>query len=208
MASIDVYIVRTGIANLASVQAGFRRIGANPIITEDPEQVENASYVMLPGVGAFGAAMKHLEACRLVEPLQQRFREMRPTMAICVGLQVLCQESEESPGVKGLGILDAKVWKFPNTVRVPQLGWNEVTSKDAPSLVSEGFAYFANSYYVADVSDGWKVTWATHGVPFIASMEKGEKLLACQFHPELSSAFGQSVLKNWLEKSSEGAFSC
>lgn len=200
MAGPDVYVVRTGVANLASVLAGFRRLGANPIITEDPAAVREASHVMLPGVGAFGSAMERLDALKLSDPLRERFANDLPTIAICVGLQVLCNTSEESPGATGLGVVPLHVRRFPNTVRVPHFGWNEVVPEPGTRILEKGYAYFANSYHAEKAPPGWFSAQAVHGSPFTAAFERGN-CVALQFHPELSGPFGEGILRRWLEGS-------
>lgn len=204
MAGPRVSVVRTGLANLASVLAGFERIGAHPHITENPADVRNATHVVLPGVGTFGYAMKHLRECGLVEPLRERIRGGRPTVCICVGHQILCRESDESPGMEGLSIVDAVVRRFPAGVMVPQFGWNRLAPRGEHAFVDEGYGYFANSYALQESpGDGWQLAYAFHGVQFVAAMEKGA-LLSCQFHPELSGKYGLALLKRWLERAEKG----
>ncbi len=194
-----VRIVPTGTANLASVEAAFRRLGARPLVCEDPAEIETASHVMLPGVGAFGASMARLAARGLDRALRARIAADRPTMAICVGHQLLFAESEESPGVAGLGIVPAAIGRFPADVRCPQFGWNEIEVGEDALLLEEGWAYFANSYRATE-APGWRIATAEHGGRFIAAMERG-KVIGCQFHPELSGAYGAALLSRWLELS-------
>lgn len=195
--AVEIVVCRTGTANLASVFAGLRRAGGAPRMAETPDDLRGAGHVMLPGVGSFGAAMATLAETGMVAPLRERFAAGRPTMAICVGLQLLCVTSEESPGVEGLGIVPADIARFPAGVRVPQFGWNHVTANTDCELLDSGYAYFANSYRLADRVTGWAVAIADHGGPFVAAMEKGP-LLACQFHPELSGAYGHALLARWI----------
>jgi imidazole glycerol phosphate synthase glutamine amidotransferase subunit len=151
--------------------------------------------------------MERLHAMGMVEVVRARFRENRPTMAICVGLQVLCESSEESPGVTGLGILPTTVRRFPNSVRVPQLGWNRIEAEEGCRYLRTGFCYFANSYHATAVPAGWKAAMADHGGPFVAGLERGATL-ACQFHPELSGAHGKELLARWLAESPKEAARC
>jgi len=131
----SVYIVRTGTANVASVCAAIERLGARAVVTEDPELVGGCDRLVLPGVGTLAAAMERLDELALVEPLRRRIRAGQPTLAVCLGMQMLCGGSAESPGVEGLGILEAEATGFPRAVRVPQLGWNDVAAADvAPTL--------------------------------------------------------------------------
>ena len=193
----EVLVCGTGTANLASVLAGLRRAGGAPRLARDGGEVERAGHVVLPGVGAFGAAMAALERDRLVEPLRRRIAAGRATMAICVGFQLLCRASEESPGVEGLGVVEATVTRFPAGVRVPQFGWNRIAAPADCRLLASGFAYFANSYRLERPPPGLSAATADHGGRFVAAMEKG-RLVACQCHPELSGAWGRALLARWL----------
>jgi len=198
-----VAVVRTGIANTASVIAAFERLGAHPFLTVDPLDVQRADHVVVPGVGAFGAAMTALRDSGLVESITQRLRAGRPTFAICLGLQVLCERSEESPGVEGLGLIPASVGKFPDSVRVPQLGWNRVDPAPGCALLQPGWAYFANSFRLAEVPDGWHGALSEYGGSFVAALERGN-VLACQFHPELSGRWGLELIGRWLATADQG----
>lgn len=200
-----VAIVSTGVANVASVQAAFDRCGAESFLTHSATDVASASHVMLPGVGAFGAGMKALRDHQLVEALLTRIEEDRPTMAICLGLQLLGKTSEETAGVVGLGVLEAHARRFPDTVRVPHFGWNEVVAPEGARFLKTGFAYFANSYRWTETpkrTDGKLslVATTTYDTAFFSAVESGN-LLACQFHPELSGPWGLALLRRWLEVS-------
>ena len=167
-------------------------------MARDADDVATAGHVMLPGVGAFGASMAALRDGGLGQSLKQRIHDGRPTLAICVGLQLLCRDSDETPGVEGLDILPLTATRFPNTVRVPQLGWNEIEADPACSLLRSGYVYFANSYRVTDTPEGWLAATCDHGGKFVAAFERGS-VLACQFHPELSGKFGHDLLTRWIE---------
>lgn len=193
----EVLIVPTGTANIASVAAAFRRLGAAPRLSERPEEIAAASHVMLPGVGAFGAAMARLVERGLDTALRERIAADRPTIAICVGHQLLFGASAESPGVAGLGIVPGDVGRFGGNVRVPQFGWNRVEPGEDCLLLEEGWAYFANSYR-ATAAPGWATALAEHGGPFVAAVERGN-VIGCQFHPELSGAYGAALLSRFLE---------
>ncbi len=193
----DVAVCRTGTANLASVLAGLRRTGGAPRLTHAPREILEAGHVMLPGVGSFGAAMETLARSGTAEALKERMARGRPTLAICVGLQLLCRASEESPGVPGLGLIDSAITRFPSHVRVPQFGWNALTPADGCATLVSGHAYFANSYRLEAVPEGWFAAMSDHGGPFVAALEKGA-LVACQFHPELSGSWGEALIRRWL----------
>lgn len=193
----DVAVIRTGTANLASVVAGLRRAQCNPLLVEDPKAVSCADYVILPGVGAFAATMDQLRSRRLVDAIRERVVEAKPTLTICLGLQILGSTSEESPGTAGIGAFDAHVSRFGTAVRVPQLGWNHVQPAADCQLLSEGYAYFANSFRLTEIPEGWTGARAEYGGSFVAAIERGP-ILACQFHPELSGEWGASLIERWL----------
>lgn len=192
-----VLVVPTGTANIASVLAGLRRRGADPAIAEDAGEVSNAERLVLPGVGSFGAAMDTLDGRGLRQLLVERIDAGRPTLAVCVGMQLLAPTSEESEGVPGLGIVSDEVGRFPDSVVVPQLGWNEVEAAPESRFLTDGWAYFANSFRFSSAPPGWTVSLSDHGGRFVAAMERGD-VLACQFHPELSGEWGSEVLGRWL----------
>lgn len=189
-----VVIVPTGTANLASVRAAFRRLGREVVCAAEPDLVRTASHVVLPGVGAFGASMATIRGSGADLALVERVAADLPTLAVCVGHQLLFEASAETPGVAGLGIVGAEVGRFPASVRVPQFGWNEVTGDG--DLLPSGFAYFANSYR-ATAAPGWRVATAEHGGRFVAAMNRG-RVVTCQFHPELSGTYGRALLEDWL----------
>ncbi len=195
---MKVHVVRTGVANLASVLAGLERVGAEPILTTDADEAWSADRLVLPGVGAFGAAMAELRRLGLTAVLRERFAGGRPTLTVCLGLQLLALSSEESPGEAGLGVVDAPVTRFTGDVRVPQMGWNEVSPMPGSRWVEPGFAYFANTYKLDRIPPGWTGATADHGGSFVAALERGDAL-ACQFHPELSGAWGAALVRRWVE---------
>jgi imidazole glycerol phosphate synthase glutamine amidotransferase subunit len=204
MKTPEVLVVPTGTANMASMIAGLERAGARARITTDPDRVLSGDRLVLPGVGALGAAMQRLSDQGLVEALRARLEAGRSTLAVCVGLQILCESSAESPGVRGLGVLDGRVERFDSSVRVPQMGWNRVEAQNGCRLIESGFAYFANSYRLVDPPDGFCAAFSDHGGRFVAALERGG-VLACQFHPELSGGWGLLLLKRWLERNGGGA---
>jgi len=192
---MSVLVVRTGTANTASVLAGLRRIGAAPRLAHDAGELAAADHVVLPGVGAFDAAMDALRADGLVEALVERVAADRPTLGICLGLQLLAESSEESPGARGLGVIPARIERFSGPVRIPQLGWNRVEPEGARFL-EPGHAYFANSYRLGACPAGWTAAYTDHGGRFVSALERG-RVLACQFHPELSGPWGLALLERW-----------
>ncbi|MGM0574589.1 MAG: imidazole glycerol phosphate synthase subunit HisH [Myxococcota bacterium] len=193
-----VAVLETGTSNIASVLAALRRVGAEPFLTSDVRDARDTERVMLPGVGAFGAAMRTLRDSGLAEAVAARVREGRPLLAVCLGLQLLCESSEESPGVEGLGVVPGTVRRFSEGVMVPHFGWNRVVPAEGACLLEEGYAYFANSYRLEAIPEGWSGATCEHGGPFVAALERGP-VLACQFHPELSGAWGENLLRRWME---------
>jgi glutamine amidotransferase len=195
--SRSVVVLPTGTANLASVLAALTRLGAKARVAREPAEVVEAERLVLPGVGTFGATMAGLQAAGLDTVIADRARGGAPILAMCVGLQVLFEQSDESPGAEGLGVLSGRVGRFPPTVRVPQFGWNRIEPEPGCRYLEPGHAYFANSFRTL-AAPGCKVARAEHGDRFVAAIERG-RLLACQFHPELSGAFGHALMARWLE---------
>lgn len=195
-------IIDTGVANTASVLAALKRCGTKASVSAAPGDVERAAFVVLPGVGAFAAGMDRLNRAGLVAPLLDRISSGRPTLAICLGMQLLCRASEESPSAAGLGMIDAEIGSFPEGVRRPQFGWNLVTPGPGCTGITSGYAYFANSYRLGSAPAGWSAAMSEHGGPFVAALERGG-VLACQFHPELSGVWGSELLRGWIAKNRE-----
>jgi len=193
----DVVIVDSGVANLASIAGAVRRLGVAPVVSSDPAEIRDATHVVLPGVGAFGAGMTALRNAGLGTAIGEAAGRGTPLLGICLGMQMLCEASEEAPGVAGLGLIAGTCRRLPSEVRIPHLGWNSVSAEAGARLVTSGVAAFANSYALRETPDGWTPAWTTHGLPFVAALERGS-ILACQFHPELSGAYGAALLERWL----------
>lgn len=192
-----VWIVPTGVANLEAVGAAFRRLGRPLRPVERAEDVRDAAFVVLPGVGSFGSGLDALADLGVEGALRDRIDRGRPTLAVCLGLQLLCEASDEAPGRAGLGRVAGRVTRFGPDVRVPQLGWNRVHAPGDAAFLRTGLAYFANSYRLGTHAPGWRVATTRYGGPFVAAVERGG-VLACQFHPELSGAYGARLLARWL----------
>jgi cyclase len=200
-----LHIASTGAANLASVTAMCDRAGITAIITEDADLLYRAGRALLPGVGAFGAAMETLESTGMAKALAARISEGRPTMGICLGMQLFCASSEESPGIPGIGALPCPVGRFQGSLPLPQLGWNRIVPAEGDSFLSPGWAYFANSYRVKTAPEGFLPSSCVYGEDFCATLEAAfdpgtgiPAILLCQFHPELSGPWGLDLFRRWM----------
>ena len=193
------FVVDTGAANIASVCNCLRRLGVEPVLAHYPPQIESAELLVLPGVGAFESAMTRLHQLGLEQSLVRRIEAGRPTLTICLGLQLLCDASDEGNGVRGLGVLPATIRRFDDSLPVPQLGWNEIEPAESCELLTPGWAVFANSYYLGEIPEGWSGAFTEYSTRFVSAVERGA-VLACQFHPELSGEWGQALLARWIER--------
>lgn len=197
-----VAIIDYDAGNIRSVEKALKYLGQEVLITRDHKEIVKADKVILPGVGAFGDAMKRLHEYRLTEVIREVAERGTPFLGICLGLQLLYDRSEEAPGVKGLGILKGEILKIPEKegLKIPHMGWN---SLDFPregrlfrNVGPNPYVYFVHSYYLK-AEDEKDVTAATeYGVRIHASVEHGN-VFACQFHPEKSSDVGLQILKNF-----------
>lgn len=194
---MKVGIVATGVANLASVEASFERLGAVTTALTDPDGFASCTHVVLPGVGAFAAGMASLKQSGLDEALRDWVSGGRALLAICLGMQLLFETSEESPGVPGLGIMPGTVRAFPPGVRSPHFGWNQVG--EGAGWIAPGHYYFAHSYRAENAPPGWETAWSSHASHFVAAVHRGA-VVACQFHPELSGEAGSRLIRSWLEE--------
>jgi imidazole glycerol-phosphate synthase subunit HisH len=203
-ASRSLYIVDYGAGNLRSVQKAFEHVGVDAVVGSDPRAMADAPGLVLPGVGAFGAAMEQLHAKGLAEPLLERIEAGVPFLGVCLGLQVLFEASEEDPGVAGLGIVPGDVRALPATVKVPHIGWNQVEpciDSDLLDDIPEGSAfYFVHSYAVVPRSPGDVLAMTDYdGVTFVSAIEI-ENVVGVQFHPEKSSTIGLRLYRNFARR--------
>jgi imidazole glycerol-phosphate synthase subunit HisH len=198
-----IAIVDYGMGNLRSVQKAFERLGHAAEVTCDAERVTRAPGVVLPGVGAFAACMTNLAAAGLVEPVKQVIRAGRPFLGICLGMQLLFDESEEFGPVAGLGILPGRVVRFAADPerKVPHMGWNSLRIvRRAPELtgIEDGaYVYFVHSYYPVPRDAGVVATTTPYGEEFASSVVR-DNVFACQFHPEKSQQVGLRMLDNFV----------
>ena len=201
-----IAIIDYDAGNIKSVEKALQKLGQDVVITREKEQILAADKVILPGVGAFGDAMKNLNEYGLVEVIHQVVEKRIPFLGICLGLQLLFEKSDESEGVKGLGILKGEVKKIPakKGLKIPHMGWNSLHFAHNGKLfqgIEEGaYVYFVHSYYLEAEEESIVKASAEYGVHIHASVEK-ENVFACQFHPEKSSDVGLRILKNFVELS-------
>ena len=199
-----VAIIDYDAGNIRSVEKAIRYLGKEAVVTSDPEKILAADRVILPGVGAFGDAMKRLHAMGLVEVIRQVADRGTPFLGICLGLQLLFEKSEESPGVPGLGLLQGEILRLPELpgLKVPHIGWNSLKYPNPGWLFrgipEDSYVYFVHSYYLKAQDEGIVTATTEYGTLVHASVESGN-LFACQFHPEKSSATGLRILRNFAE---------
>lgn len=198
-----VAIIDYGAGNLSSVKKALDYLGVESEITADPQKILAADRVILPGVGSFGDAMASMKSRGLVETVKAAAASGKPFLGICLGLQLLFESSEESPGVEGLGIFKGKIISIPNNLglKVPHIGWNDVTLLQKNGIFSgiedKSYFYFVHSYYLADADEDVVAGVTEYGVPIQCAVQKGN-VAATQFHPEKSSKVGLQLLKNFL----------
>ena len=198
-----VAIIDYDAGNIRSVEKAVRYLGKEVTVTSEPEEILAADRVILPGVGAFGDAMKRLHAMGLVEVIRQAADRGTPFLGICLGLQLLFEKSEESPGVPGLGLLQGEILRLPEHpgLKVPHIGWNSLKYPNPGWLFrgipEDSYVYFVHSYYLKAQDEGIVTATTEYGTLVHASVESGN-LFACQFHPEKSSETGLTILENFL----------
>ncbi len=196
-------IVDYGVGNLRSAQKAFEHLGQPAIVTSDADRIARAPGVVLPGQGAFGTCMENLTAAGLVEPVVAAARSGRPFLGICVGMQILFEESEESPGVRGLGVFRGKVVRFPHRpdLKVPHMGWNQLRVKRrVPTLadVADGdYVYFVHSFHPEPLDPDVVATTTEYGIEFVSSVGR-DNVYAGVFHPEKSQRVGLRLLGGFV----------
>ncbi len=195
-----IAIVDYGAGNLRSVAKAVEKLGYSPEVTGDPQKVLNAKAVILPGVGASDSAMTALEERGLVEPLRVIIRDGVPFFGVCLGLQLLLESSEEG-SIPCLSVVPGRVKRFPNSVKTPHMGWNEVNfERDHPVLEgveSGSYFYFVHSYYAAPEDHSLVLGTTDYASPFCSVIAR-DNLVATQFHPEKSGALGLRLYENFL----------
>jgi glutamine amidotransferase len=202
-------IVDYGIGNLRSVQKAAEFLGKRLPITASKQTIKKAAKIILPGVAHFGETVAELKKRGLLNLLKERIKEGVPFFGICVGMQLLFEESEEAVGVKGLGIIKGKVKRFKGrNLIIPHMGWNQVKMQNAKltmkneklfrEVEDNSYFYFANSYYCKPREKDVVLTTTDYGIKFVSSVHK-DNVWGVQFHPEKSQKIGLGVLENFLE---------
>lgn len=199
-----IAIIDYGAGNLQSVKKALDYLGEPNLITAKSSEIEAADALVLPGVGSFGDAMQSLTDSGLLETVRAAALSDTPFLGICLGLQLLFPESEESKGVKGLGVLPGKIIKFPGDMglKIPQIGWNSINIREGCKLYAgvpqNAYVYFVHSYYLQAADPEVVAATAEYGVTFHASVaDEAHRLYATQFHPEKSGAVGLRILRNF-----------
>ena len=199
-----IAIIDYDAGNIKSVEKAFMALGQEVVVTRDQETIMNAEGVVLPGVGAFGDAMEKLHAYELVETIHKVVDKKTPFLGICLGLQLMFESSEETPGVEGLGLLKGKIIRIPEGegLKIPHIGWNNLAYPNQGRLYQDipenSYVYFVHSYYLQAEEPEIVRATTEYGVTIHASVEK-DNVFACQFHPEKSSAVGMKILENFVK---------
>ena len=190
-----IVIIDYGAGNIQSIKFAVKRLGYEAVLSDDAEEIKNADKVIFPGVGEAGSAMRMLKSTgldKLIPELKQ------PVLGICLGMQLMCNYSEEG-NTKGLGIFDADVKRFDNSVKVPQIGWNQLTNLEThlfDNVENGEYVYLVHSYYVPECKD--EIARTEYGVNYSTALHR-DNFYGVQFHPEKSSKTGERILKNFLE---------
>lgn len=199
-----IAIIDYDAGNIKSVEKALKRLGQEVKVARDREEILYADKVILPGVGSFGDAMEKLVNYGLKDVIYEVVDKKIPFLGICLGMQLLFERSDETPGVDGLGILKGEILRIPETsgLKIPHMGWNSLefhgNGKLFKGLPSEPYVYFVHSYYLKAEEEEIVTATAEYGTCIHASVEKGQ-VFGCQFHPEKSSDIGIQILQNFVE---------
>ncbi len=200
-----IAIIDYGMGNLRSVQKAMEKIGAQALITQNLKDIQKADKLILPGVGAIKPAMERLESLGLISAIKSYIDTGKPFLGICLGYQLLFENSFEGGQVQGLGILKGSVEKFPS-LKIPHMGWNQIILKQPDCPLLKGIedksnTYFCHSYYVKPADNSIICTSTDYGIDFASAICRNN-LFGCQFHPEKSQEIGLRILKNFKELAS------
>ena len=199
-----IAVIDYGAGNLQSVIKALHYIGCDAVITKDKQVLQNADGAILPGVGSFADAMDCMKASGLTESVIGYANSGKPFLGICLGLQLLFERSDETPGVEGLGILKGEILRIPDCpgLKIPHMGWNSLKLQNDgrlfKDLPEEPYVYFVHSYYLKATDESIVKATTEYSTHIHASVEQGN-VFACQFHPEKSSDTGLQILKNFVE---------
>lgn len=204
-----IAIIDYDAGNIKSVEKALIRLGETPVITRDHDVLLKADKVILPGVGAFGQAMEKIHEYGLYDVIHKIIENKTPFLGICLGLQLLFDKSDESPGVEGLSVLEGEILRIPdqnNTLKIPHIGWNSLKYPNKGKLFAgineEEYVYFVHSYYLKAADPKIVTATTEYGTIIHASVEH-ENVFACQFHPEKSSSVGLKILENFIHLNKE-----
>lgn len=198
-----IAIIDYDAGNIKSVEKAFQFLGEEVVLTRDRNVILNADGIVLPGVGAFGDAMEKLHRYGLVAVIHEAVEKKIPFLGICLGLQLIFERSDESPGVEGLGLLKGEILHIPeeSSLKIPHIGWNSLKflgkGRLFGGLEESAYVYFVHSYYLKAEDEGIVTAVTEYGTTIHASVEQGN-LFACQFHPEKSSDTGLKILRNFI----------
>ncbi len=204
-----IAIIDYDAGNIKSVEKALIALGEEVVVTSDASVILSADGVILPGVGSFGDAMDKLHTYGLIDVIRKVADSGTPFLGICLGLQLLFESSEETPGVEGLGILKGKIIRIPDGegIKIPHIGWNSLTYPNKGRLYEgideNSYVYFVHSYYLQAEEEQIVKAATEYGVSIQASVEK-DNVFACQFHPEKSSEVGMKILSNFIALTKEG----
>ncbi|MBR1691460.1 MAG: imidazole glycerol phosphate synthase subunit HisH [Lachnospiraceae bacterium] len=204
-----IAIIDYDAGNIKSVEKAVTALGQEVCATRNHEAILKAEKVILPGVGAFGDAMEKIRSYGLESVIREVVKRRTPFLGICLGLQLLFEKSEESPGVEGLSILEGEILRIPdeNNLKIPHIGWNSLSFPNQGRLFKgieeEAYVYFVHSYYLNARDKDIVTATAEYGAHIEASVEKGN-IFACQFHPEKSSEVGLKIIRNFIELEGKG----
>lgn len=199
-----IAIIDYNAGNLRSVENALLFLGETPVITRDRNNLLKADKIILPGVGSFGDAMGRLQQYGLADIIRESAKKGTPFLGICLGLQLLFNSSQESPGVAGLGLLQGQILKIPDSkgLKIPHMGWNSLEVAPGSALfkgiATGAYVYFVHSYYLQAENEEIVAASAEYGVHIHAAVERGN-IFGCQFHPEKSGQEGLAILKNFIE---------
>lgn len=199
-----ISIIDYDAGNLKSVEKALKFLGEESVITRDRDVILSSDKVILPGVGAFGDAMSNLHNYGLVDVIHEVVAENKPFLGICLGLQLLFERSDETPGVEGLGVLKGEILRIPDKegLKIPHMGWNSLDIREGARLFADipdkSYVYFVHSYYLKAADENIVAASTEYSTHIHASVESGN-VFACQFHPEKSSDVGLKILKNFAQ---------